>query len=370
MKKNRLKLTVDIFQKEIPDYGNSKLPKEVLTAKWLSERIIFLKEKGLIKSGYILPSKKELADYLGISYGTVQNAVKILEDENILESRQRTGTYIAFDDKKAEKKTSKRDLAVILIKKYISGQKQGNVMPPISKMSAMINIPKNTVRLAYKLLEKSDFISSDGNSGKIIFRIVKIPGTIPDRNSKNNLLTEKISDEILMYVKNNFDNGEKIQTRDELAKIFNVSPKTVHDALKILEDKGIILSKRGKYGTILINKEGNVLQPQREYSIFTKAKIAVMYRWEKIEKKIKNLIKNTCVTGSKLPSVSALSEIFDVSTNTIRQALQNLEKQNIVEFKRGRYGGTFVIGIIESDEQNSYEWIAVSQNFTKGKSSN
>ena len=369
MKKNRLKLTVDIFQKTIPDYNNSKVPKEKLTAEWLSYHIKFLKEKGLIKAGDILPSKKELSDYLGISSGTVQNALKNLEDDKILESKQKIGTYIAYNDKKAEKQTSKRDFAVNLIEKYISEQKIGNILPSMVKMSEMINISKNTVRLAYIYLEKMKLISVSEQEGKIVYRIVKIPKTVFDLNTKKHFLTEKISDELLRYIKDNFENGEKIQTRDELAKVFNVSPKTIHGALKILEDKGIILSKRGKYGTILINKEGNILQPQKEYSIFTKAKFAVQYRWEKVEKKLKNLIKDTCVAGSKLPSIEILSEIFDVSTNTIRQALQNLEKQNIVEFKRGRYGGTFVINTIDTNEQSNYEWVAVSQNFAKQKSS-
>ena len=370
MRKNKLKLTVDIFQKTLPDYKNSETPKEKLTAEWLSDHIKNLKAKGLIKSGDILPSKKELADYLGISPGTVQNAIKYLEDENILESKQRTGTYIACNNEKAQKQTSKRELAVYAIEKYLNGQKQGNIMPPISKMSEMINIAKNTVRLAYIYLERKNIISVSKKQGKTIFKIVNIPEVTDDKTIKNHFLTNKISDEILKYIKENFNNGDKIPTRDELAKIFNVSPKTIHDALKILEEKGIILSRRGKYGTLLLNKEGTILQPQREYSIFTKAKFAVRYRWEETEKKLKNLIKDTCVTGSKLPSVAALSEIFNVSTNTIRQALQNLEKQHIVEFKRGRYGGTFVINIIDSTEQSKYEWVAVSQNFTGQKSSN
>jgi DNA-binding FadR family transcriptional regulator len=46
--------------------------------------------------------------------------------------------------------------------------------------------------------------------------------------------------------------------------------------------------------------------------------------------------------GSRLPSERALAEQFEVSRNTIREALRMLEISGLVELKRGASGGAFV----------------------------
>ena len=42
----------------------------------------------------IMPDKKEVSSYLGVSIGTVQNAYRILEDKGLVHSKQRIGTII------------------------------------------------------------------------------------------------------------------------------------------------------------------------------------------------------------------------------------------------------------------------------------
>ena len=106
-----------------------------------------------------------------------------------------------------------------------------------------------------------------------------------------------------------------------------------------------------------------IFQPMRERSIFAKADDAIFYRWEKIENAIVKMIKEEFEPGMKLPSMDILSEKFDVSTNTIRKALRMLSNKGIVDFQRGRYGGTFVLDIPEQDNANAYEWIAVTPDF-------
>ena len=61
--------------------------------------------------------------------------------------------------------------------------------------------------------------------------------------------------------------------------------------------------------------------------------------------------------------MEALSERFDVSSNTIRKALQNLSKQGYVNFQRGRYGGTFVSDIPEQEGNEAFRWLAVSPQY-------
>lgn len=62
--------------------------------------------------------------------------------------------------------------------------------------------------------------------------------------------------------------------------------------------------------------------------------------------------------------MEALSQQFDVSSNTIRKALQNLSQQGYVNFSRGRYGGTFVSDLPETEGTEAFRWLAVSPNYT------
>ena len=112
-----------------------------------------------------------------------------------------------------------------------------------------------------------------------------------------------------------------------------------------------------------------MLQPTREVSIFAssifaKAEDAAFYSYQKIENIIKNYIADNFEIGDKLPSMEALSEKFDVSSNTVRKALQNLSKQGYVNFSRGRYGGTFVSDLPETEGSEAFRWLAVSPQYT------
>ena len=62
--------------------------------------------------------------------------------------------------------------------------------------------------------------------------------------------------------------------------------------------------------------------------------------------------------------MEALSEKFDVSSNTVRKALQNLSKQGYVNFSRGRYGGTFVSDLPEAEGSEAFKWLAISPQYT------
>ena len=358
------KLSVNDLPKNIPDYNNSALPKDKLTAKWLSDWIRREKANKTIKAGDILPSKSILANFLGVSTGTVENAVRFVEDEGLLGSRQRTGTFIS-DCTVIQKQTSKRETAISKVKKFISEHEIGYIMPTVRNMSKQLETNSNTIRLAYIYLISDNILGySQDNNNKKVLKIIQLPEKQTEKSEENNSLTEKITKALTEYLKENLKKGDKIPPRSKLSTIFRVSIKTIHDSVKILEARGILLSRRGKYGTILIKnpKEETILQTQNEYSIFAKSKIAAQYRWEKIEKQIKSLIKEYYEPGNKLPSMESLAKNFDVSTNTIRQALKNLAADGWVEFSRGRYGGTFVVNIPETGEQNIYEWIALAQN--------
>lgn len=62
-----------------------------------------------------------------------------------------------------------------------------------------------------------------------------------------------------------------------------------------------------------------------------------------IENRISNMIiKGTLVSGEKLPTEKELSDQFNVSIVTIREALRGLEVSGLIEKKRGKGGGIYV----------------------------
>ena len=158
--------------------------------------------------------------------------------------------------------------------------------------------------------------------------------------------------------------GDKIPSHDDLAKSLNVSVKTIHDSIRQLSSEGIVISRRGRYGTILSkNPFDTSFEPLKESSIFAKADDAAIYSYQKIESKIINLIKTNYKVGDKLPSMKVLSQTFDVSTNTIRKALNNLSNEGYITFGRGRFGGTFLVDVPEELERQPYQWLSINPNY-------
>ena len=371
------KLTVNDLPKQLPDFKNSELPKDRLTEKWLTDWIVNSIKAKRINVGDILPKKNVIAQYLGISVGTVQNAIRYTEDKGYLQSKQRTGTLVAEFSGHTDvikKQTSKRDVTVFKVKKYIVENGIDSVMPPASEIAKSINVSTNTVRLAYLNLCDTGYLKyTSGESGKKVLKVVNIPDVSTDNKAQiSKSLVDKTTEDLSNFITKNLKKGDKLHTRAELAKLLEVSIKTVHDAVNILEAKGILLSRRGRYGTVIVKmpEEAEIFQPMKERSIFAKAEDAAFYRWEKIENKILDMIKTEYEAGMKLPSMEELSEKFDVSTNTIRKALKILSEKGIVDFERGRYGGTFVIDIPESTENSVYEWLAVTHDFAPMTSGN
>lgn len=65
-----------------------------------------------------------------------------------------------------------------------------------------------------------------------------------------------------------------------------------------------------------------------------------------IENRISNMIlRGTIKPGEKLPTEKELSEQFDVSVVTIREALRGLEVAGLIEKKRGKGGGIYITEI-------------------------
>ncbi len=385
IEKSELKrIEISQLPKEIPDFKNTFESKDSIIKKWLTDWIVSGLKKGGLKPNSLLPKKQDIAYYLGVSVGTVQNAVRCVEDAGFLESKQRIGTIIkgsGASDPIIRKASSKREKVITQIKKYIVENKiqTGESLPSARFLSAEIGNSTNTIRLALDFLaaqgiiEAKAFRSNDSNW--ILKRQPEFSETEAAvlQNETDSItadtLVYKVERELKDYIKENYKIGDRLPAHQELSEILKVSIKTVHDAMKTLIDEGYLLARRGRYGTTIIKIPSdaatqNIMQPLNETSIFASAAEAAFYSYQKIENEIRKFIISNYEIGDKLPSMDDLSKQFDVSSNTIRKALQNLSKQGIVNFSRGRYGGTFVVDLPEDDTEESFRWLAVSSDYT------
>ena len=81
LKKSEIKkINLQELNLTTPDLKNTNIPKAAVISQWMSSWI----EKGLkeesIRPEMLLPQKSEFAYFLGVSVGTIQNAIRNLED--------------------------------------------------------------------------------------------------------------------------------------------------------------------------------------------------------------------------------------------------------------------------------------------------
>lgn len=371
------KLSVNDISIPLPDLKNIFESKAVVIADWLIDWIEADFKAGKIKETDLLPQKADLAYHLGISIGTMQNAFRYVEDKGYVESKQCIGTMVR-DWKKPlaaiRKLTSKRDICINLIKKYIMEKKikVGQKLPSSRTLAVVIGSSPNTTRLALENLCSQGVLERNFKSSNEASWILKSNNfTNSFTLSKQNLnisnitLVEKVEKDLENYITKKMKVGDKLPAHEDLSAEFKVSIKTIHDALKKLIKKEILLARRGRYGTVVIKMPGeNAFSPKKETSIFASAQDSAFYNYEKTQNHIKSLIAQNYEIGDKLPSIKELSQQLDLSTNTIRKALNNLADDGYLRFSRGRYGGTFVIDIPDTSSQ-SFKWLAVNPKYVE-----
>lgn len=347
MSQNRQSRQISIT--EMAPHVHSFAPNENKVNKisiWLINWIEKSLESGKIQPYDLLPSKGDLAFHIGVSKGTIQNVFRFVEDSGLVESKQRIGTYIKGNQatKSCEKLTSKRELATEAIKKIIldNRYKKGDCLLSTRKLSQITGIPNTTIRMAIGSLISEKIVRKVNN----VFIINRINYTVKD--VKVETLVEKTASYLKSYISAKIQAGMRLPANSELAKEFNVSVKTVHDAIKLLSKEGIVYTRRGQYGTVAANNN----------------KETELYNYEKIELKIRQYIAKNCEIGKKLPPIIELAQFYQVSAKTIKKALDNLSEEGYVTFARGRYGGTFVTDIPQ-EVNEAYKWLALSPEYVQ-----
>lgn len=368
------KLSIKDISIALPDLKNIFESKAIVIANWLIDWIEIDFKAGKIEETDLLPQKADLAYHLGVSIGTMQNAFRYIEDKGYVESKQCIGTMVR-DWKKpflnVRKLTSKRDICVDLIKNYIIENKikVGQKLLSSRILANLIGASPNTTRLALENLCSSGILERRFKSSNEANWFLKSNNfSMPKANldiSNNVTLVEKVEQNLEEYITKKLDVGDRLPAHESLSAELKVSIKTIHDALKTLVKKGILLSRRGRYGTTVIKMPGEVyFSTKKETSIFASAQETAFYNYQKTQNHIKSLIAQNYEIGSKLPSIMELSKELDLSPNTIRKALKNLADEGYLRFARGRWGGTFVIDIPDTSSQ-SFKWLAVNPKYVE-----
>lgn len=369
-KSSLARIEISQLPREIPDFQAPGATKDTMIAEWLKVWVCDGLKSGKLTESHLLPRKGDIARHLGVSVGTVQNAIRYIEDEGYVESKQRIGTMIrdaANGKSRMRKQTSKRDQAVEAVKHFVveRGIVPGALLPSAREIAKLIGSAPNTTRLALEFLSGIGTLQSLGNRGN---KANWVLNTVPevDRNGGMNAiesetLIDQLERDLKQLIAEQFDVNAKLPSHLELSDLLKVSIKTVHDAMKRLSDQGIIQSKRGRYGTFVVRKpDATKFYPAAE-SIFLPAEEASFYNYEKVEQHLKVLIKQNFKVGDKLPSMGVLSKELDVSSNTVRKALQNLARQGCVTFSRGRYGGTYVKQLPDVDvTDKAFQWVSIN----------
>ena len=82
--------------------------------------------------------------------------------------------------------------------------------------------------------------------------------------------------------------------------------------------------------------------------------------------KIQSYIReNDLGAGCKLPSIDGLSEMFSVSKETVREALQQLVAVGIIDIQQG--SGTYVTDSAATNLHRTQSWLTFSSNMTPGE---
>lgn len=363
------RINVSDIELPLPDLKNITEPKALAIAKWLIQWIENDLKNEKIQENNILPPKPELAYLLGVSIGTIQNALRHIEDLGYIESKQCIGSLVKNPSNKnttLRKLTSKREIAIEKIKQYIKSNKiqRGQLIPSARALSELIGCSANTTRLALDYLCTEKIIQCVSSNSKHGWSVLSTEFKISD-DTEMQTLVQQIELDLKNYVKEHLSIGDRMPPHAQLAKELKASIKTIHDGLKSLIDEGILLARRGRYGTTVIKMpDDKSVDIKKETSIFAPAHETAFYYYEKTQNHIKKLIAENYEIGDKLPSILNMSKQMDLSPNTIRRALENLAKEGYLTFMRGRYGGTFVIDKPEIETQ-SFKWLAVNPQYTK-----
>ena len=363
-------LTLNDIKIPKPNFGVSKTPKGQVVSAWLVDWIKHSLEYGIADIGDFIPTKEELAGFLGVSSATMQNSIRQVKDLGYFTSKQSLGTCIAdfySKDIKSQDELYHGSIAECKIKKIVLDEKIKLNEPiiSISELSKRTDISQNTIRFTLVKLAQKGYLEKIHLKGNKYSWIYKKEFELSKEELLNGIededftLTHQLVDKIQKYIEKTYKQGDKILPNLAFSTMFDVSIKTVNDAMKILNARKIILSRRGRYGTIYLgeNKPSKTSFLSSERRKITSQKY--IYSWQKALGHLKKYIIENYEVGDKIAPIRELAVILNVSPNTIRRALATLFQSGHLVSQRGKLGGIFIMDMPEPDE-DTYRWLAIN----------
>ena len=364
-------LTLDDIKIPKPDFESSKTPKGQMISLWLIDWVKHSLEYGIADIGDFIPSKDDFAKYLDVSPATMQNSIRYVKNLGYFSSKQSTGTQIAdfylkdLNIENDNEKLYRGTIAECKIKKIILDYNVAinDPIPTIPELSRICDISQNTIRLALQNLAISGYLEKVKARGNKYIWLYKKEFELSKKEllcgiqDEDFTLKHQLIDKIHDYLDKTYKHGDKILSNKSISNMFEVSVKTVNDAMKILANKKIILSRRGQYGTIYLGKNKN---PKKDFISQERKKIETedyKYSWQKTLENLKKHIVQNYEQGDKLSPIRELAGILNVSPNTIRRALRPLINNGFLISKAGKSGGFFIVEMPEV--KDSYQWLAI-----------
>ena len=173
---------------------------------------------------------------------------------------------------------------------YIENNFQAGQLLPSSRHIAMhISSSANTTRLALEYLSTIGILEHKfKNSNENGWLVKSTDFTLDDTVEENVSLVKKVEKDLKDYITAKLKVGDRLPAHEALSKELSVSIKTIHDALKTLIDEGILLARRGRYGTTVVKMPDDKNIPiKKETSIFAPAVDTAFYYYEKTQNHIK-----------------------------------------------------------------------------------
>ena len=201
------KIEISNIPKKIPDFKNTFESKDNIIKKWFINWIESILKTNEEKENLLLPSKQILAKHLSVSVGTIQSAIRYIEDLGYVESKQKIGTIIKTSKEAVFKKlTSKRDLTVDFIRQYIleHNLKKDEILPDLEFVLENLKISSNTLRLALAFMVENKELKQIKNNVSIHYGILNVYKPQQFDAKQSITLVDKLALELKDYIKSNF----------------------------------------------------------------------------------------------------------------------------------------------------------------------
>ena len=339
----------DMLPKEIPDYASAKgSHKTALTLAWLEKFLTDGLDKGIIKPGALFPSKAEIAEHLGVGAGTVQIAVRVLEDKGYVKCKQRVGTVVCGVEDSSSgvfKQTTKRDVLIGNLFDMMLTLGVGAKLPKIIEISKLFDVSTGTVKQALNFMCIRGFLTAKGSGTDLIIKKLPKEEDRPAKTETTVILVQKVADIFREHIKNDLKPGDRMPGTQHYAKKLNVSIKTVYDAMKMLNEEGLIKTYKGKYGSIVLSENGE------------NGDDGEFYRWQKLYAGILEKIKKDYSPGMSLPSIKKTAKMYNAGTKTVRRVYDKLIENGYAI--HGGFRQPPVVSEVE-DHEGMFKWIAVN----------